>query len=102
MEENIKKEEKKEESKKLSYEELEQVANNLNVQCKQLYSKLCEAQEVIASFNNIGMLLSVLEKAEYFDSEFITRSAKKIQDVVSQLLDKSDAMEKEQNEQEKK
>jgi hypothetical protein len=34
-------------SEKLTYEQLESVANELNMQCKQLYAKLQNAQKVI-------------------------------------------------------
>lgn len=99
MEESIKKsKEKVEENKKLTYEQLENVANNLNSQCKQLYDKLCEAQEIIAGFNDVGLLLSIIDKSEYFESAFITRCVDKIQTTMGKMLDKSDELEKSKEE----
>lgn len=99
MEEKNKKEKKvTNDSQKLTYEQLEQVANNLNNQCKQMYDKLMEAQKIIADFNEIGMLLSIIEVGENFDSEFINRCSLKIQETVSKLLDKADKLESEKEE----
>lgn len=72
---------------KLTYEQLEQVANNLNQQCRQMYQKLQEAQEVISNFNDIAMLLTVLEKAEFFDNEFVSKCAERVQNTVSEIID---------------
>ena len=72
---------------KLTYEQLEQVANNLNQQCRQMYQKLQEAQEVISNFNDIAMLLTVLEKAEFFEDEFVHKCAERIQKNISEIID---------------
>ena len=75
------------ESQKLTYEQLEQVAGNLNTQCKQLYSQLQEVRTVIAEFNEINLLLSIIDKSEHFDSNFIDRCCLKIQAVISKAMD---------------
>lgn len=72
---------------KISYEELEKVASNLNQQCKAMYQKLQEAEHVISNFNDIGMLLSILKQSEYFDDSFTSRCARKVQDTVTAMLD---------------
>ena len=80
---------------KLSYEQLEQVAGNLNKQCQQLYSQLREAQGVIDSFNEVEMLLSILGKSEHFDSAFVERCANEIQEIITRALDASKKKEEE-------
>lgn len=74
------------EPEKIPYDQLEAIANNLNYQCKQLSSKLQEAQEIIASFNDVAMLLSIIDKAEYFDDDFSKMCIDKIQEEVTRLL----------------
>ena len=49
-------------SEKLTYEQLESVANELNMQCKQLYAQLQNAQKVISEFNDLGLLLEIIDK----------------------------------------
>ena len=74
-------------NEKLSYEQLEQVANNLNRQCQQLYNQLQEANRVIAGFNEIDMLLAILGKSEHFSEEFVTRCSAKIEEIVTEAMD---------------
>jgi DNA repair exonuclease SbcCD ATPase subunit len=76
--------------KKLTYEQLEEIANKLNQQCKQLYADLQQAQGIIAGFNEVGMLLTILGKGEYFSQEFVDRCSKKIEDSVNAMLDKAE------------
>lgn len=78
---------------KLSYEQLEQVAGNLNMQCRQLQNSLREAQQVIASFNMLEMLLSIIEKGEYFESSFVDKCVEKIQSGVTLMLENADKKE---------
>ena len=85
---------KQEEKTKLTYEKLEEVAGNLNQQCSQLYAKLKEAQEIIANFNMVGMLLDIMDKAEYFNEDFVSMCTEKIQTAVTEML-KSDSEPKE-------
>ena len=74
-------------NEKLSYEQLEQVANNLNRQCQQFYSQLQEANRIISGFNEIDMLLSILSKSEHFNEEFVNRCSAKIEEIVTEALD---------------
>lgn len=76
----------KQEETKLTYEQLEGVANNLNQQCQQMYSKLKEAQEIIANFNVVGMLLDIMDKAEYFNEDFVQMCTTRIQSSVTDML----------------
>ena len=89
-------EQEKKTNEKLSYEQLEQVAGNLNMQCRQLQNNLREAQNVIAGFNMVELLLSIIEKGEYFDSEFVNRCVKKLQDGVTRILDNTEESDKEE------
>lgn len=79
---------------KLSYEDLEALANNLNGQCKAMYQRLQEAERIISNFNDVGMLLSILKESEYFDEDFIRRCVDKIQSVVTYMLDTADESKK--------
>lgn len=90
MEETAKKNEK------LTYEQLEQVASNLNDKCRQLYKQLQEAQAVIAEFNEIGMLLAIIDKGDSFEIPFVERCAKKVQQIITKALDASEKKEEEQ------
>ena len=87
-------------SDKLSYEQLEQVANNLSNKCQQLYRELYDAKAEIAHFDAMGLLMNILEHGEYFNSSFVERCAKKIETSVSNELDKADKLEQENNTQE--
>ena len=82
--------------KKVSYEQLEQIAGNLNNRCNMLYQQLQQAQNTIAEFNEIGMLLDVIKQAEQFSPEFIDRCAKKIEELITKALDESEKQQ-EQN-----
>lgn len=77
-------------SKKLSYEELERVANGLNAKCGQMYQQLQEANNIISSFNETELLLSILDKAEYFHEPFVQRCVEQIENVVGKALDEYD------------
>lgn len=98
----VKSGEENQENQKLTYEQLEQVANNLNNQCRSLYNELTEARELIKDFNDIGMLLSILGKSEYFDESFTKRCAGKIEEVVTGMLDRADQSKKEAETESKK
>ena len=84
-------------NEKLTYEQLEQVAGNLNQRCNMLYQQLQQAQNTIAEFNEIGMLLDVIKQAEQFNPNFIDRCAKKIEELITKALDESEKQQ-EQNE----
>lgn len=85
-----KKGEPKEENQKLTYEQLEQVANNLNNQCRQMYERIQELQSVISDFNDIELLLSIISKGENFGESFVERCCKRIEEIVTKRLDEVD------------
>ena len=86
------------ENEKLSYEQLEQVANNLNRQCQQLHAQLRSAQAAIAEFNEISMLLDILGKGEHFTEQFVNRCSSKIEEIVTKALNASEKRERESSE----
>lgn len=82
---------------KLSYEQLEQIAGNLNQQCRQMQQVINNQQQAIAEFNEIGMLLDVLGKSEHFSEKFVTRCANKIEELITKAMDASEKQEVESN-----
>lgn len=80
---------------KLSYEQLEQIAGNLNQQCRQMQEHIRNLQNAIAEFNEIGMLLDVLGKSEHFNEKFITRCSNKIEELITKAMDASEKQEEE-------
>ena len=93
---------KQEQPDKLSYEQLEQVARDLNMQCRQLQAQLNNAQRIINDFNDLGMLLSIVKQGENFSSDFIIRCTDRIEKLVTEALDNYDKMEKEAKKQAEK
>ena len=75
---------------KLSYEQLEQVAGNLNQQCRQMQGYINTLRQTIAEFNEVGMLLDVLGKSEHFNEQFVTRCANKIEELITNAMDASE------------
>lgn len=67
---------------KLTYDQLENIAGNLSQENKLLRERLQEAVQYINGINEVGMLLSILGKAEYFDSGFIDSCSKRIQETI--------------------
>ena len=94
MEEEKKK--KSTEQEKLSYEQLEQIAGNLNQRCRQQESQIRSMHQAIAEFNEIGMMLDILDKSEHFHEEFIQRCADKVEELVSKAMDASEKADKEE------
>ena len=84
----------KEEVKKLSYEELEKVAYQLKAANNALYKRIQQAEGIISEFNEIGMLLSILERSEHFSEEFVTRCSSKIEETVTKAFDAQEEAEK--------
>ena len=82
-------------AEELTYEQLKQVASGLKAQCDQLYQKLREAHNIISNFNDIGLLISIIEKSEYFSEDFIGRCTSKVEEVVTRMLDSADKQETE-------
>jgi ABC-type transporter Mla subunit MlaD len=89
--------EKTGQQEKLSYEQLEQIANSLNQQCRQMQEHIRNLQNVIAEFNEIGMLLDVLDKSEHFSESFVTRCSNKIEELITKAMDASEKQEVESN-----
>ncbi|MBP3279015.1 MAG: hypothetical protein J6M44_08690 [Butyrivibrio sp.] len=77
-------------NKPLTREQLEQLAGNLQRQCQQFYNQLQEANQVIANFNEIGMLLDILGRSEHFSDKFVSRCAGKIEEIVNKAFDDAD------------
>ena len=87
-------------NEKLTYEQLEQLANNLNNRCNLLYRQLQQAQNTIAEFNEIGMLLDVLKQGEQFNMQFVERCSNKIEELITKALDASEKRQEAQQEKE--
>ena len=88
--EEVKMKDAKQGEQKLTYEQLEQVAVQLRGANNDLYKRLQNAQQAIAEFNEIGMLLDILGKSEYFSDAFVSRCASKIEEIVTKALDASE------------
>ena len=85
--------EKTGQQEKLSYEQLEQIANSLNQQCRQMQEHIHNLQNVIAEFNEISMLLDILGKSEHFNEDFVIRCSSKIEELIIKALDASEKQE---------
>lgn len=70
------------EKEQLTYEQLEQIAANLSQENRAIRGRLGEAMQYIQGINEVGVLLSILGKAEYFDSSFIDGCSKRIQETI--------------------
>ena len=81
---------------KLSYEELERIAGNLNQQCRQMQAHIQDLQQTLAEVNEINMLLDVLGKSEHFSEKFITRCSNKIEELITKAMDALEKREKEE------
>ena len=74
-------EENKKEQKKLSYEELQNVASQLSQQNQQLNLMLQQAMTNI--FKRLDYLFKVLENKDCFDSDFVITCADEIKDIIT-------------------
>lgn len=81
MEENTQKVEAME-PKKMSYEELENIAHQLSEQTRQLYAKLQE-MNMVNMFKRLDYLFKVAEFSHMFNSEFVTTCTQEIQDLLT-------------------
>lgn len=86
------------EQQKLTYEQLEQIAHSLDQRCKALYEELSNARSVIAHFNEVNTLLSIISKGEYFSEEFIKRCCDRIEKSITEALDASEEKPEEKQE----
>lgn len=87
----------KPQSEKLSYEQLEQIAGNLNHQCQQQQMQIRNMQQALAEVNEIGMLLDILGRSEHFSEAFVNRCSAKIEELVSKAMDASEKREESDN-----
>lgn len=69
------------ETKKLSYEQLEQVANQLSEQTRKLYSKL-QKSNMENVFKRLDYLFKVVENKDVFSKEFLDNCIKEIEEII--------------------
>lgn len=84
---------KQEEQQKLSYEELEKLLAKRNAQCTELVKNLQQAEQVIASINEVELLLNILDKGTYFTDGFIMRCSDTVEKIIGEALDNADKRE---------
>lgn len=92
MEEN-KKVQEENAIKKMSYEELQNAANQLSLQVKQLYTKLQEAN-MVNMFKRIEYLFKVLELKDSFKASFVKGCAAELVNVLTLKEDKETTEDK--------
>ena len=71
-----------EEKKKLSYEELENLAHQLSEQAKQLYARL-QQSELTNVYKRLDYLFKVLEFETCFDSKFVEKCSDEIKEIMT-------------------
>lgn len=81
----------------LSREDLEKIAIQLRADNNYLNERCAQAEQIISEFNEIGMLLSLLEKSEHFEASFTSRCANRIQKLISEALDIAEEREAAEN-----
>lgn len=78
---------KKEETKKISYEDLQKAAGQLYQQNQQLIAKCKQYEEQMQRFNNVEVrlhyLFEVLDKGSYFDSDFIDTCVNEVKEIMT-------------------
>lgn len=67
---------------KMSYEELEQVANQLSEQARQLYNQL-QKSNMSNMFKRLDYLFKVVESGSKFRSDFLDKCIKEIEDIMT-------------------
>lgn len=81
------KEVKNEETKKISYEDLQKAAGQLYQQNQQLINKCKQYEEQMQRVNNIEVrlhyLFEVLDKGSYFDNDFIDVCVNEIKEIMT-------------------
>ena len=80
---------KETEKQKYSYDELNNIAHQLNEQNIQLYKRLQEAN-LDNMFKRLDYLFKVLDKPEFFDNEFIDNCSKEIVELMTIPEDNKD------------
>ena len=71
-----------EEKKKLSYEELENVAHQLSEQSRQLYAKL-QQSELNNVYKRLDYLFKILEFRSCFEDSFINKCVNEIEEIMT-------------------
>lgn len=81
------KEGKKEETKKISYEDLQKAAGQLYQQNQQLIARCKQYEEQMQRLNNVEVrlhyLFEVLDKGSYFDNEFIDICVNEVKEIMT-------------------
>ena len=81
------KEVKKEEAKKISYEDLQKAAGQLYQQNQQLIAKCKQYEEQMQRLNNVEVrlhyLFEVLDKGSYFDNDFIDTCVNEVKEIMT-------------------
>ena len=81
------KEVKKEETKKISYEDLQKAAGQLYQQNQQLIAKCKQYEEQMQRLNNVEVrlhyLFEVLDKGSYFDNDFIDICVNEVKEIMT-------------------
>lgn len=78
---------KKEETKKISYEDLQKAAGQLYQQNQQLIARCKQYEEQMQKLNNVEVrlhyLFEVLDKGSYFDNDFIDICVNEIKEIMT-------------------
>lgn len=78
---------KNEETKKISYEDLQKAAGQLYQQNQQLIAKCKQYEEQMQRLNNVEVrlhyLFEVLDKGSYFDSDFIDTCVNEVKEIMT-------------------
>ena len=81
------KEVQKEETKKISYEDLQKAAGQLYQQNQQLIAKCKQYEEQMQRLNNVEVrlhyLFEVLDKGSYFDNDFIDVCVNEVKEIMT-------------------
>lgn len=77
------------EKKKLTYDELNNVAHQLSEQAKTLYSKLQEAN-MVNMFKRLDYLFKVVENAHTFSDAFVSKCISEIEELITIPEDEKD------------
>lgn len=91
-----KKETMTEQSKRFTYEQLEQIAGNLSNQVQQLSARLQETN-MFNMFKRLDYLFKVLEVAQtatLLDPDFVVKCAKEIEELMTPATPEEEAKEK--------
>lgn len=76
----------KQNQEKLTYEQLEQLAGNLNQQCQELYTQLQRTRNMISGLQVVEILLAVLKQGENFSEDFVALCSSKVEEIITATL----------------